>query len=140
MTSRRPSFAFAAAMRASISSSESPTYASGSGWRSEMCSFSYSVRSGISVDMVYCKYIWSQRTQALPRRHEGRINQYLKELRVLRVLRGLRRNLDAGVSDDVVERVALEWRASCRGNQALDLFRRHRFRRARTGHVVDLLF
>ena len=37
--------AFAAAMRASISSSDRPRYRSGSGWRSAMCSFSYSVRT-----------------------------------------------------------------------------------------------
>src|SRR4029077_6247531 len=46
MITRLPSFARAAAMRASISSSDSPRYRSGRGWRSEMCSFSYAVMTG----------------------------------------------------------------------------------------------
>src|SRR5688572_32199536 len=40
-------------MRASITASDKPRYFSGRGWRSEMCSFSSSVISGIIVDGMF---------------------------------------------------------------------------------------
>src|SRR5438067_9258548 len=61
MTTRRPRACRAAVIRASISSSVSPRYRSGRGCRSEICSFSYAVRTGniIAGDPIL-NYIYVQ--------------------------------------------------------------------------------
>src|SRR5207245_9272590 len=52
MTRRRPSLALASAMRRSSSASGRLRYRSGRDCRSEMCSFSYAVIIGSSVDII----------------------------------------------------------------------------------------
>src|SRR5262245_42255508 len=103
-----------------------------------MCSFSYSVRSGISVDIS----LTSISTQKCDRTIATKTPRHEKTTRgfVISRFRGYGTALNACVSDDVIERVALERNASGGRDEALDLPGGHRLRRARTGHVVNLLF
>src|SRR6188508_2462913 len=104
MTSRLPSFARAAAMRVSISVSDRPTYCSGSGWRSERWLFSYSVRTGNSVDINLRSRV---RLMADP--------TYIP----------LMISVGGSGGDDVVKRVALDGIAAGSKDQAGNLARGH---------------
>src|SRR3954465_15647551 len=143
MTTRSPSVFLAAAIRASISSSERRRYRSGSGCRSPMLAFSTSVRILISitscqlpVSSYQCRVSKTARSEPRTANREPRTaNTTIHSLYQDRsIIRGF------GAGYNVVKRVSLYRVPSGGPDQAADGRCGHRLGCSGAGHVVNILF
>src|SRR5258708_6671971 len=146
-------------MRRSIASSERPRYLSGNGWRSEMWSFSYAVRTGRSIPFT------SGESRTLRSKTRCPLNTPASGCRLCRLILVLGSLItlftlftlfasarkppgpDGGSPSDrisggrhaPVQRIPLHRLAARRRNEPFDLSCRHRLGRPRPCHVVNLL-